>query len=160
MDFGTLKELNVKPGDVVCVASTWHGAYIQNGATWTVHRVDGDDYFGMKPTYPSGHTGTPLCSGTGFRIISRADAKPKTWGEMTDDEKGALLLAWHYMKVIELFQDGQWLQTNFPGWLNGYAYRIRPEPVRTRVDLTSDGVRVGSVDMVDGKPDPASVEWV
>jgi hypothetical protein len=158
MEVGTLKELNVKPGDVVCVASTWHGAYIQNGATWTVHRVDGDDYFGMKPTYPSGHTGTRLCSGTGFRIISRANAAPKTWGEMTDAEKGALLLAAHEGKVVEYWSSvwSEWMHASL-NFSDNTAYRVQP---RTRVDLTADGVRVGSVDMVDGKPDQASVEWV
>lgn len=65
---------------------------------------------------------------------------PKTWGEMTDAEKGALLLAHHEGKVIEYHNFyGKW-KTCFSGACvpfrdSGTAYRVRPEPKRETVTM-------------------------
>ena len=70
-----------------------------------------------------------------WTVIEEPDA-PKTWGEMTDAEKGALLLACHEGKAIECkFCDGPWELTN-PSWNDVYAYRIKPEPVVGEVVLS------------------------
>lgn len=61
---------------------------------------------------------------------------PKTWGEMTPEEKGALLLAQHEGKVIECWQwyDGPWVAGEW-GFDDRSAYRIKPEPKRATVTL-------------------------
>lgn len=68
-----------------------------------------------------------------FEVV-RED-KPKTWGEMTPEEKGAILLAQHEGKTI------QWIDPEYPSdsWSATYslydlhthkdmAYRVKPEP--------------------------------
>ena len=109
---------------------------------------------------------------------------PKLWKDMTPEEKGALLLARHEGKVIEWnglhTATGKWV-----GWTdcgdgylwdgtfsgNGFAYRVKPEPVVVTVVMTG-GVFSGfargdeepddthriTFDLVDGKPDCNSVK--
>ena len=114
-EVGTLKELNVKPGDVV----EWPGIgeYLVLNGGGVVSKVsagllkDGIDYPGNR-----------------FRIVSRAEATPKLWRDMTPEEKGALLLTYHEGKVIEWHhkeKDG-WAPLRRPSWLPGVAYRIKP----------------------------------
>lgn len=54
--------------------------------------------------------------------------KPRTWGEMTPEEKGVLLLAEHEGKAIEVWGASSqcWVACN-PGWYAEAAYRVRPE---------------------------------
>lgn len=52
----------------------------------------------------------------------------KPFGQLTDAEKGALLLAHHEGKRIEMrFDDGTWCHVG-PHWDPDYVYRIAPEP--------------------------------
>ena len=100
--------------------------------------------------------------------------KPKTWGEMTDAEKGALLLADHDGKEIEVWLHyDRWEKKHNGGrYIKRRAYRVSPEPVRETVTMygsLGDGLmllnrgRVGSdthtltYDIVDGEIDCASV---
>lgn len=69
MQTGTLKELNVKPGDVVQAVKTWSGIPIKDGGVWTIHK---DTSRGVKPEYSEGHEGIVLSGVTVWRIISRA----------------------------------------------------------------------------------------
>ena len=74
---GTLKELNVQPGDVVeggC-SDLGGGRYIR-----TVKSVDKG-----RVRYQEG--GWDLYDSAEFRIVSRANPEPKTWDAMTDAEK-------------------------------------------------------------------------
>ena len=152
METGTLKELNVKPGDVVeCVQ--WEGVYLTPGRSYTLldngYLPDnkGEDFI------PAGHN-----SGN-FRLISRAaDPEPKLWGDMTPEEKGALLLARHEGKVIQYESHG-WHDCDMapPGWFDGDAYRVRPEPKRETVVLYAGDTPIGTIDLIDGKPDPDSI---
>jgi hypothetical protein len=130
MEAGTLKELNVKPGDVVeCVSLGRNGSshYVTVGKRYTInpnrsYTDDGGEInFGFSEA---------------FRIISRASDTPNTWGEMTDAEKGALLLAAHEGKVIEGWDIhlNEW-RLIIPEWFDIRAYRVRPEPVRETVTL-------------------------
>jgi len=68
------------------------------------------------------------------------DDTPKTWGEMTDAEKGALLLA-HYESPgsVEFLNVDHWVTLKGLGWLDEYAYRIKPEPKRETVTLYAGG---------------------
>jgi hypothetical protein len=164
MEVGTLKELNVKPGDVVEYCGV-------------------DKYtISKKPNHLIGEYGKVIdysfhwntCKE--FRIVSRATENPKLWRDMTDAEKGALLLAWHRREEIEmLFCSGEWV-TVTPQWAPNRAYRIRPEPNREKVTLrynqsllrysiwmTPDDAIPKNMpditfDLIDGKPDLASVK--
>ena len=62
---------------------------------------------------------------------------PKTWSEMTDAEKGALLLAEHEGKDIECFQKtlNDWVAVNYPMFNPDIAYRVKSEPKREAVRL-------------------------
>ena len=103
------------------------------------------------------------------------EAEPKLWRDMTPEEKGALLLAAHEGKVIEmLFHDGEWQEIT-PQWALCRSYRVRPEPVRKPVSivggykrsayyafsegkaLDNDEYRI-TFDTIDGVPDCASVK--
>lgn len=56
--------------------------------------------------------------------------KPKLWSEMTDAEKGALLLAAHQGKAIQFHdRDGTWLtgRPSWPSWQDDFAYRVKPK---------------------------------
>jgi hypothetical protein len=94
---------------------------------------------------------------------------PKLWRDMTDAEKGALLLAHHEGKGIEmLFCSGEWV-TVTPQWATNAAYRIRPEPKRETVTLYANDMAYGyaieaveghriTFDLIDGKPDITSIK--
>lgn len=103
-------------------------------------------------------------------------AKPKTWGEMTDEEKGALLLAEHEGKDIQalaLDHDGSsWVRKHLKSqWFDHVAYRVKPEREVETVTLYSfrpdeefgneyrdtDTHRI-TFDLIDGKPDCASIK--
>jgi hypothetical protein len=156
MKTGTLKELNVKPGDVVeCVYSD------SVRYRHVVDRVTNGIYYNQAP-------GGALGDAAPWRVVSRATDTPKLWRDMTPEEKGALLLAHHEGKVIEytsvpVMEEGWGIATH-PSWVQKYAYRIRPEPKRETVGLWIDcrdsvgKTRIGYIDMIDGKPDPGSVK--
>ena len=154
-EVGTLKELDVKPGDVVYM----HDAHDQYTVDENPHKTPGE----VKAT-------------TGFHydwrmatIISRATPSPKLWRDMTDAEKGALLLAKHEGKEVQWCPDGYW--TNAWAVQDPYAYRIRPEP---KVDVVTmyaasnmkgfgptRGVKSAyqiTFNTIDGKPDCASIK--
>jgi|GEM_PF-6690131 len=130
---GTLAELNVKPRDVV--------EWIRYGMRHTIitsEKVTKGTWAGQIKADLSDY-GYGIFGDEIFRIVSRAsDTTPKTWGEMTDEEKGALLLAYHEGKVIEFYCYGRWINTNGDIWhhAHAHAYRVRPpEPKRETVTL-------------------------
>lgn len=162
-DVSTLKDLDVKPGDVV----EWPGIceYVvqDDGVTVVCTETgrelkDGINYCGAK-----------------FRIISRASDKPKLWRDMTDAEKGALLLAAHDGRVIEYYSHyvPKWdVCSGKPIWSDGYAYRIKPElKVEAIMIYGSPSKHVQwcleqcgldthriTFNIIDGKPDCASIK--
>ena len=159
-EVGTLKELDVKPGDVlVCVWAVTSGVFTV-GKTYrmTGNGLECDSYIPQ------------LSTASTFRVISRAAYTPKLWRDMTDVEKGALLLADHDGKVIEVYDNGKWVKRSFPVWAYEAAYRIRPEP---KVEVVTvryqkrwvtimpfyDGYthRI-TFTTIDGKPDCASIK--
>jgi hypothetical protein len=156
MQIGTLKELNVKPGDVV---------RHKDDSTYEVRLRNGAPYLWWITEYGD----TPSQKGWGvsvdssfqeYRIISRAPETPKLWRDMTGQEKGALLLAAHEGNVIEVWH-GKWLKV-LSLWGEDRAYRIRPEPKRETVrvaylDKYGREYEFGYIDTIDGKPDPASI---
>ena len=115
------------------------------------------------------------------KTLAELDVKPKTWGEMDDAEKGALLLAHHQGETIQhkIFPHAdevyKWQDSSEPMFNDIHAYRVRKEPVRETVTLKGAGdsagnfwFRTGSVypdyvthaitfDLVGGEPDCASI---
>lgn len=159
MEIGTLKELNVKPGDVVeCVEG--RGCAFK-GASYTITQ---DRRLGAGEEHISRVTNSR------FRIISRAG--PKLWKDMSPEEKGALLLAAHEGKVIEALQSNVevWYKAR-PSWSDNITYRIRPEPKVRSVDLYCGQLTVGALlkkhwsdthritfTTIDGVPDCSSIK--
>jgi hypothetical protein len=151
---GTLKELNVQEGDVV--------EFVYSGLLYTVSK---------KPhhlIHPSGvdayYTGWDF--GT-FTLISRANTQPKPWRDLSPEEKGALLLADHEGKVIEVWAPwSPYWETMEPRWVNDQAYRIKPEPKRETITMSSKDIRYGVIpkgyditfDLVDGEPDVTTIK--
>jgi hypothetical protein len=123
-EYKTLRELNVEPGDVV-------------------HYKDGERGTVGKDMVWRGSRGNEqlVCESSvkAWRMVSRA-YDPKLWGDMTPEEKGALLLAHHDGEVIEYHNGDDWhTKPRYAGLYDHNAYRIRPEPVRETVTLTSWG---------------------
>lgn len=63
----------------------------------------------------------------------------KLWKDMTPEEKGALLLAYHEGKVIEhtIWSSKEWFEAkkgvHSPlSWHDDLAYRVKPEPKKPR----------------------------
>ena len=102
--------------------------------------------------------------------------KPTLWRDMTPEEKGALLLAYHDDEPIECYDcAGFWFEKVGPVFYGSLAYRIKPELKRETVVLsgrmnTSDNwsfcaeewwpfdTHKITFDTIDGKPDPASIK--
>jgi hypothetical protein len=164
MEGSTLKELNVQPGDVVQFGTDnekYQIAY-HNGMLCAM-----DGCFVVRVVDKS--VARKWC------IVSRAPETPKLWRDMTDSEKGALLLAQHEGKVIECEQrpSGVWLAIAYCGFNDDdSSYRVRPEPKRDTVTLYGrntwnahynkdraplDTHRI-TFDLIDGHPDTASIK--
>ena len=107
-------------------------------------------------------------------LIAEWWGEPKLWKDMTPEEKGALLLAAHEGKVIEYGYSGSDFCRVKPDdgkWVDGYNYRVKPEPYRRQVSLYFGELKQGALvsrvrtdthritfDLVDGKPDCNSVK--
>jgi hypothetical protein len=168
---GTLAELDVKSGDVVSY---------KDRVTYTIFGwKDGECYALGDDGFPQG--GALAIDTDGWRIIIRASgaddqpsATPKTWGEMTDKEKGALLLAEHRGEVVEWRApediNDDWDTKGLRFGCPDMAYRVRPEPKQETVTLYGCGFEWGQAskpcdedthritfDLIDGKPDCASI---
>lgn len=131
-EYKTLRELDVKPWDVVeCVGKVNESdpyndligvQYFHDGKVMRRKCYWGDGFVNLNE--PDLY----------FRIVSRApcDDIPKLWRDMTDVEKGALLLAHHKGKAIEAWDGDEWLHADCPSWSYDTQYRVRPEPKRER----------------------------
>lgn len=99
---------------------------------------------------------------------------PIAWGEMTPEEKGALLLAHHEGKLIQVYRslDEAWESIKSPNWSECHAYRVRPEPKRETVRVSGRVFPNGqwvfgtscksdthciTFDTIDGEPDCSSI---
>ena len=136
-EIGTLAELSVKPGDVVeCVGWSDDDSDFLVGEQYTIMEKHPKGFYDDLCAVRNGHSWASVDgSKMLFRIVSRAADTPKTWEEMTDEEKGALLLAEHRGKVIEwkhpqdMYDD--WDTENLRFGISYMAYRVRPpEPKR------------------------------
>lgn len=170
-EVGTLKELGVKVGDVL----QWSGG---EEYPCTVCKITD---LSVYINTPNGRVGYSIAYCTHpWEVISRASDKPKTWRDMTPEEKGALLLAAHEGKVIEgrneTWRDDVWITVHAPSWSNNSSYRVKPEPkVETvtqhwktnrkgefvpmnQFDKPYDPSHRITFNLIDGKPDCASIK--
>lgn len=172
METGTLRELDVKVGDAVELVST----DVLKGHTYTIQedaRVLDNDGSGHYYGFISDDISFPRK----WRIISRAPDTTKTWGEMTDADKGAMLLYEyeHGNKSIQysIPDDGydfSWGEkTVHEAYRDDWSYRIKPEPKRETVTIGSSDVSWGHLidalrdhritfDTIDGEPDVCSIK--
>ena len=151
MKTGTLKELNVQPGDVVEWIYDGEVGTIDNLMIW--RGINGGKMNVSNSTFRD------------WRIISRAPHgdTPKLWKYMTAEEKGALLLAAHEGKVIEVWE-GEWSKVINVIWYPWNAYRVKPDDVRETVVFDSkyysfklmEGYRI-TFETINGEPDLASI---
>lgn len=67
-------------------------------------------------------------------IYRISDELPPCWKDLTDEQKGKLLLAHQEGKVIEFFTPlaGGWRECPTPHWSGNYCYRVKMEPVEKR----------------------------
>ena len=166
----TLTEHNVQPGDVV--------KDNLGGRKWTIVYDDNGDL--RKWNSYRGYGILVDLSFEPYTVLSRAQrpetapaidlSNPdcKTWGEMTDAEKGALLLAAHEGKEIEYFNVYEKWQACQSGSRVPFndkrtAYRVKPEPKRETVKLyagkNKPRIPIGTIELEDGKPVPGSEKY-
>jgi len=146
-----LDALGVKPGSVV--VCTWKDEpSFTYGRKYTISENggviddDGDNWVTKYGRNPSTVT---------FMVTP-----PLPFGEMSDAEQGALLLAAHRGEVIELHAGCfGWIEWDGEGSLFEAHQPVRVRPAITRHPLTVNGQHVGTVAMQDGKVIPESVEW-
>jgi hypothetical protein len=108
---------------------------------------------------------------------------PKTFGELTTEEQGALLLAHHNGSVIEymsgsgfknrahLWQDSGWWEIDAPAWYNEDVYRVMPEVKIETIETYWRKIQSGcrpvcewtdshkiTFTLIDGEPDINSIK--
>lgn len=156
---GTLKELNLEVGDVVesCDPQNHNSWYFKYCNRYTIEeegRITDDRGGDWNQELPL-HT---------FRVISRAkDAKVentkelKTWGRLSDEEQGALLLAHHKGEVIEwaygpcdTFDRSTLDYGLHPECDPSVVYRVKREPVVETIELFLSDTFCTSLDEYPG----------
>ena len=106
--------------------------------------------------------------------MTKSPENAKTWGEMTNAEKGALLLADHNGEEMECHVSGDVWESKWNGtrYYDCDAYRVKPKPVIETVtvkgseyaasgwvfDECDRGRYAITFDTIDGEPDCASVK--
>lgn len=81
-----------------------------------------------------------FCSSESKYVLK--SSSPKTWKDLSDEEKGVLLLAYHDGKTIE-FQTA-WSNSWYPAvskgitWFDDRAFRVKPEPVVEKVTMYTE----------------------
>ena len=164
---GTLDELNVKSGDVVEHTRTLNKYTVSETPK---HLIDS---FGSEYEYADGWIRP--CT---FRVVSRAQILQKFWKDLSDAEKGTLLLAYHNGEVIEWARtrDGVFYMDSKKGtpiWDEEYIYRVQLKPkIETACFKISYSATLGieltksvckakyqfTFETIDGKPDCSSVK--
>jgi hypothetical protein len=146
-------EPNVPNGSIMTVTYVFNNCDVDA----TIDGGDGQEWYmgaGTFKEYTHGHATLP--------------DGPTMWQDMTPEEKGALLLAHHDGKEIQWTYEGwfEWgnaLTVENSLWKNFCAYRVSPKPVVETVVLCyrrDSGMvknRIGTINLIDGKPDMASI---
>jgi len=163
----------------------------RNGVEWTCIARNRDFAWLRNITSPSGTAYVWKSNGESFSLNSDYDIKPervvetvkldgfthnrewffreydapKTWAEMSDAEKGALLLAYHEKQQIQYFDSdhSEWVRAFPPVWSEQTTYRIKPGPIVETVKRSVHGkefMGYVAIDLRDGKPDWSTIrKW-
>lgn len=101
-------------------------------------------------------------------LVAEWTDEPKTWGELTDAEKGALLLARYRGETIQFYSksyscDYSWAAAYSPTFKLNVKYRVKPKPEVKTVPVSCymgdfAQIEVGTIDLIDGKPDLTSLK--
>jgi hypothetical protein len=126
----TFDELGYKAGDTVRCAYTRpsSGAAYKAGDIFELSR-NRDGYLSI----PRGFFGN-----LGDWVLV-CDPSDLTWGDMTPEQQGALLLAHHQGKTIQVnsFATGLWTRLKHPMWNNNAPYRIGIDSVVVHHEMHS-----------------------
>ena len=84
------------------------------------------------------------------------------WAEMTELEQLRLKVA-HYegepIDICHVEYGSRWFRSASRFfWNDNLAYRVSPEPKRVTVDLMADFKVIGTIDLIDGKPEYDSIK--
>jgi hypothetical protein len=116
----TFEELGYKIGDTVrCTGSN---PYFDKYKVGDIFTLELNAY---------GNIGAGTCNGSLGDWELVCDPIDLTWGDMTPEQQGALLLAHNQGKTIELIShaSGRWVYSEYPQWTQDTSYRTKPEPV-------------------------------
>jgi len=128
-DTGTLEQLGVQAGDVVEFVE-WSNGHSEAGAF-----AYGKKYTVGDKRIDSGCGWFEIAGNKNiFQLISRG--APQAFNDMTDAEKGALLLAKYRGEVVQMLSvDYDWKDCADARFVGKFAYRVKPKPVVDVVDL-------------------------
>jgi hypothetical protein len=140
----TFDELGYKAGDTVrCVYTrSSSGAAYKAGDIFELSK-DRDGYL-STPREFLGTLGD-------WELV--CDPSDLTWGDMTPEQQGALLLAHHQGKTIEIksFALGNWVPLHEPEWVSSAAYRVKPETVVVHHEMHSVLYKGTIIGFAEGK---------
>ena len=148
----TLKELDVQEGDVVKAIGGLFQIRNTKGELRLWCMKNKSWYLSVKDSVSD------------YTLVSRASSSfSKTWGEMNDVEKGALLLAHHEGKQIQFKGQyiDEWSYTIRPSWSSGLYYRVKPAPEIVPVTIlhkVKEQTHTITFNLINDVPDCASIK--
>jgi hypothetical protein len=138
----TFEELGYKAGDTVrCTGTEEYFSGYKAGDVFTLE------------LNAFGNIGADMCNGSLGDWELVCDPSNLTWGDMTPEQQGALLLAHHQGKTIELIShaSGRWVYSEYPQWTQDTSYRIKPEPVVVHHEMHSVLYKRTIIGFAEGK---------
>lgn len=113
-------------------------------AVWTIHKA-----------HPAGLC-NDTCAVTDTGIWTKSSkalferVTPKIWLDLSDEEKGQLLLAEYNNKPIQELYLGRWQDKYYPGWHDFTVYRITPtKTVELYIKHNEDFVPVATINQIN-----------
>lgn len=160
--------MEYKVGDKILIDGIY--GLITEGKPYEIVKIDIDD--NNQPVRVIDDRGYGCWPEVGtFRPYTDPET-PKLWREMTDAEKGALLLAKYEGKVIEKYSsmDKEWVSYGLTFFFDSLAFRVKPETKRETCTANWDivngfhdggwttGTHIITFETIDGEPDCASIK--
>lgn len=168
METGTLKELNVKPGDVVeCVDHGVSEDHLTFGKYYDIVngpmlQTDMGSWWGDGVL---AHTAFPMLAK--FRILSRATPTPDLtaittpFGLLDEAIKKAMRA---HGGPYEMWDGEEW-DEGIPSWYGDCTYRVKPSPISETIRVTitnddQDGLFIAEATVItrNGKPDWSTLQ--
>lgn len=158
---------NFKRGDRVRIVDDVKGTF-EIGEIATIRDVwSQENEYERKNIYNIAIDARTFC--VSDSVIELIDGVPVKWRDMTDEEKGALLLARHERRKIEKRFGTKWIWVDRPKFFEDDLYRIAHEPevvtVQKCYGINKYGILLGgttsheiSYKVVDGEVDCDSFE--